>query len=1380
VSNPRKALTLRLAVGFTFTALLLGRLSAGTQPTAPASAHFSADPAALYQSAMATPAPAGADVVVLEDEDTYVFDAQGRRVHTQYVVFRVLTQKGAENWADYSAPWEPWHEERPVLRARVITPDHAVHELDAKTVTDKPAKEDDDQVYSDRRTVQAPLPAMAPGSVVEEESVSKESAPFFGAGTVGRSFFGRGVPVQHTRLVLDAPASLPLRYALELLPEAKPERREAEGRVQVVFDHGPIPAQEDAEPYLPSEQPAFPRVNFSTGSSWRQVAEEYGKVVDARIAGAEVKALVSKLVAGKHIRQEKAEALLQYLDKEVRYTGVEFGEAAIVPRTPAETLKQKYGDCKDKAVLLVALLRAADVPAYVALLNVGTRQDVPADLPGLGLFDHAIVYAPGEPELWIDVTDEYARLGELPDSDQGRLALVARAGTAGLVRTPVASSRENLLVEKREFYLAEYGPARVVETSQPQGSLESAYRSAYADQQRKKTQEGLTNYMKSQYLAEKLDRLERSDPQDLGRPFELVLESKQAKRGFTDLESAVAAIRLDTLFLRLPAELQRKESEEEKKAGTGGTQKKRTADYQLPVAFVTEWDYTIVPPAGFQPKALPANARIPLGPALLTEEFQAEKDGVVHAVIRFDTGKRRMTAAEAAAMRDGIVQLRNGEALMVAFEPAGQALLRQGKAREAFQAYRAPIAQSPKAAVPHLRLAKAMLAAGMGEAAREEARLAVKLEPDSALAEKTLAVVLEYDLVGRQFRPGGDLAGAEAAFRAAEKLDPEDKEIPGNLAILLEYNPEGTRYGPGAKLKDAVATYRSLTSEQMEKLGIRNNLAFALFYAGEFAEARQNAENLNPQPNALITACEAALHGSEAGLAEANKRGQGEAGFKAIAKAAGDMLMNLRLYPPAADLMEAGASGENASATVGLAAMLRKAHPHEQLHFDNDPAGLVLRMFLSYTDPTFSLETMKSYASRNALAVLQRTDPEELDKEVADSRKTRREFAQSSIPTDVMIDIAMQLLQPKVEGNDATGYLVDLQIPGQETGGVFVVKEEGRYKLLDSTDKPNAVGLAVLDRVAAGDLAGARVLLDWLRDRKHLAGGDDPLAGAAFPRMWTKGKDAGAEQMRLAAAAILVETKPTAAQGVAILETARSSAKSDADKLAISLALLEGYDNLDGQEEKALAIVTELARQYPESKRAFQELTTVLSRLGRFREAEAAAQERLRRMPDDLEAMRAQVRTAVAREDYGAAHRLAQKIVDAGKAEAGDLNALAWYSLFTGTTGPADLEAAVRAERSDQKNASILHTLGCVYAEVGKTKEAREVLVQAMDLLNLDEPDPNYWYAFGRIAEQYGEYQVAAADYAKVTRPKRAMEIPDSSYRLAQMRLKILQGAGKN
>ena len=83
--------------------------------------------------------------------------------------------------------------------------------------------------------------------------------------------------------------------------------------------------------------------------------------------------------------------IVERLHREVRYTGVEFGDARLIPEFPAETLRRRFGDCKDKSTLLVAALRASGIEAYLALLSAGDDQDVSPDLPGLGMFDHAIV-----------------------------------------------------------------------------------------------------------------------------------------------------------------------------------------------------------------------------------------------------------------------------------------------------------------------------------------------------------------------------------------------------------------------------------------------------------------------------------------------------------------------------------------------------------------------------------------------------------------------------------------------------------------------------------------------------------------------------------------------------------------------------------------------------------------------------------------------------------------------------------------------------------------------------------------------------------------------------------------------------------------------------
>jgi hypothetical protein len=176
----------RFYLGLVAPALLLA-VSASAQPTAPwAAPHFSLDPKALYDAASAVSAPDYANVAVLEDDESYTFDETGRVSHVQYVVYKVLNQKGVEGWDSVSVDWEPWHETRPSIKVRVIEPDLSVHQLDPKQITEAPAREGEYKTYGDGKMLRAPFPAIAPGVVVEEEFITTETAPFFAPGRVKR------------------------------------------------------------------------------------------------------------------------------------------------------------------------------------------------------------------------------------------------------------------------------------------------------------------------------------------------------------------------------------------------------------------------------------------------------------------------------------------------------------------------------------------------------------------------------------------------------------------------------------------------------------------------------------------------------------------------------------------------------------------------------------------------------------------------------------------------------------------------------------------------------------------------------------------------------------------------------------------------------------------------------------------------------------------------------------------------------------------------------------------------------------------------------------------------------------------------------------------
>jgi hypothetical protein len=79
-----------------------------------------------------------------------------------------------------------------------------------------------------------------------------------------------------------------------------------------------------------------------------------------------------------------------------------------------------------------------------------------------------------------------------------------------------------------------------------------------------------------------------------------------------------------------------------------------------------------------------------------------------------------------------------------------------------------------------------------------------------------------------------------------------------------------------------------------------------------------------------------------------------------------------------------------------------------------------------------------------------------------------------------------------------------------------------------------------------------------------------------------------------------------------------------------------------------------------------------------------------------------------------------------------------------------------------------------LYAELGKTTEARDVLWQAMEVAGLDVPDSPVWLVVGRMAENFGARAAALAAYKKVEKPGREEQMPGSNYVLAQRRLAAL------
>jgi tetratricopeptide (TPR) repeat protein len=180
--------------------------------------------------------------------------------------------------------------------------------------------------------------------------------------------------------------------------------------------------------------PAGRRIIFSTLQSWAEVGRWYGGLEhDRRIVTAEVRAQADDIVKGKTGDREKAQALYQWVARNIRYVSLSFGVGRYQPHAAAEVLSHRYGDCKDKATLLETFLEAEGMRAQAALIN--SRMQVEADVPSPLQFDHAITYLEldGQP-TWLDSTLGVGPFMYLLPQLRGKQALVVFSDAAPALR----------------------------------------------------------------------------------------------------------------------------------------------------------------------------------------------------------------------------------------------------------------------------------------------------------------------------------------------------------------------------------------------------------------------------------------------------------------------------------------------------------------------------------------------------------------------------------------------------------------------------------------------------------------------------------------------------------------------------------------------------------------------------------------------------------------------------------------------------------------------------------------------------------------------------------------------------------------------------------
>jgi len=251
-------------------------------------------------------------------------------------------------------------------------------------------------------------------------------------------------PLLYNEVVVETQAGHPLYVDVlhdKLSPYKKVEKDEKGMHVvQLVWDN---PMVIPEEPLTPQLSEVVPVIVGSTFRTWDDFRKWYAEAVRGFTEpDEEVRRIAAELTKGKRTREEKLRALFEFVADDIRYVNYVSGEWWL-PNRPQQLLARREGDCDDKAILLITLLRAVGIDAQEVMVQTrmtGQPSVLLSKNAAVPMFDHGIAFLPGPGGgQYLDATSPQSRLGPIPSMDARAVALRMDAGPAEIVQLPASS-----------------------------------------------------------------------------------------------------------------------------------------------------------------------------------------------------------------------------------------------------------------------------------------------------------------------------------------------------------------------------------------------------------------------------------------------------------------------------------------------------------------------------------------------------------------------------------------------------------------------------------------------------------------------------------------------------------------------------------------------------------------------------------------------------------------------------------------------------------------------------------------------------------------------------------------------------------------------------
>ncbi len=391
--------------------------------------------------------PEASGLYLLTD-DNIVLTPDDRLITGSHYVIKILNDRGKEKFGEVVLPYDSTYQKLELEMARTIMPDGTVVTVGDKNIRDVSVYLNY-PLYSNARARIISMPEVTAGATIEYR-VKITQAQLPNKKDFDTSYWLQSdEPILYQRSTLTIPKERALKYKTVNASyntfgfNMTPQVRQEKDTTVFFLEFKDVP-QIIPEPMMPPLSRIDAYILFSTFQSWQDIYTWWRDLYKDKISSdADIAAKVLELTRDKKIREDKLRAIYNFCASEIRYVAVEYGDAGYEPHKATEIFKNKYGDCKDKVILLVAMLKEAGIDAYPVLVSTSDSFDVQEDLPNI-LFNHAIAACEVKGELiFMDVTASTASFLDLPPDDQGRTALVFFKDKYQLVRTPIFPSSHN-------------------------------------------------------------------------------------------------------------------------------------------------------------------------------------------------------------------------------------------------------------------------------------------------------------------------------------------------------------------------------------------------------------------------------------------------------------------------------------------------------------------------------------------------------------------------------------------------------------------------------------------------------------------------------------------------------------------------------------------------------------------------------------------------------------------------------------------------------------------------------------------------------------------------------------------------------------------------